>query len=116
MTRQQKLESWFEKIVACRQSGLSDKQWCIENQISPGTFYYWVKQLKKCSNLVIPEHNPVSTATKQQVVPLHIIDEPVSSSSETAIVMHVQGIELEIKNGAAEDTIARTLSALRHLC
>lgn len=34
LTRQQKLEPWFEKIVACRPSGLSNKQWCVENQIS----------------------------------------------------------------------------------
>jgi transposase-like protein len=116
LTRQQKLESWFEKIVACRQSGLSDKQWCIQNQISTGTFYYWVKQLKKCNNISIPEHNPIPTATEQQVVPLRILDEPVSISSETAIVMRVQGMELEIKNGADEETIAHTLSALRRLC
>lgn len=34
-------------IMECRQSGLSDYQWCEQNGIHPGTFYNWVSKLKK---------------------------------------------------------------------
>ena len=30
-------------------SGLSDFQWCNEHGIKPGTFYNWVKRLRKKS-------------------------------------------------------------------
>lgn len=31
-------------IMECRQSGLSDYQWCEQNGIHPGTFYNWVSK------------------------------------------------------------------------
>ena len=34
-------------IMECRQSGLSDYQWCEQNGIHPGTFYNWVSKLRK---------------------------------------------------------------------
>ena len=35
----------YEIIMECRQSGLSDHQWCLEHDINPGTFYNWVLQI-----------------------------------------------------------------------
>ena len=32
---------WQERIRACRSSGLSVTRWCVENQISPKTYYRW---------------------------------------------------------------------------
>ena len=34
-------------IMECRQSGLSDYQWCKQNGIHPGNFYNWVSKLRK---------------------------------------------------------------------
>ena len=36
----------YEIIMECRQSGLSDHQWCLEHDINPGTFYNWVQRLR----------------------------------------------------------------------
>ena len=32
-------------IMECRQSGLSDYQWCQRQDINVGTFYNWVSKL-----------------------------------------------------------------------
>lgn len=29
----------YEIMMECRQSGLSDHQWCLEHDINPGTFF-----------------------------------------------------------------------------
>ena len=34
-------------IMECRQSGLSDYQWCQRQDINVGTFYNWVSKLRK---------------------------------------------------------------------
>ena len=34
-------------IMECRQSGLSDYQWCQRQDINVGTFYNWVSKLAK---------------------------------------------------------------------
>lgn len=36
-------EEQYRLIMECRQSGLTDHQWCVEHDINLGTFYNWVK-------------------------------------------------------------------------
>ena len=44
----------FQLILECRQSGLTDVQWCRENNIKPSTFYNWVSRMRE-GDYVIPE-------------------------------------------------------------
>ena len=67
----------LEYIFECRNSGLSDYQWCNEHGIHPGTFYNWVSKLKKAGYQDIPD--PMSRleykSAKQEVVKLDIAAE-----------------------------------------
>ena len=47
-------EDQIKLIMECRQSGLSDYQWCEQNGIHPGNFYNWVSKLRK-SGYTFPE-------------------------------------------------------------
>ena len=40
-------EQWLELITQCRASGLTDRQWCIQNGIPVSTFYYHIRALRK---------------------------------------------------------------------
>ena len=40
-------EQQLKYILECRNSGLTDYQWCQEHGIHPGTFYNWVLSLRK---------------------------------------------------------------------
>ena len=44
----------YALIMECRSSGLSDQQWCMQHDINPGTFYNWVKRLRKKACYEIP--------------------------------------------------------------
>lgn len=55
------VEEQYRLIMECRKSGLSDHQWCLNNDINPGTFYNWVKRLRKNGYGDIPEKNQLST-------------------------------------------------------
>ena len=59
-------EHWLELITQCRASGLTDRQWCIENRIPVSTFYYHVRALRKKA-CAVPEAVEAS-AQKQEVV------------------------------------------------
>ncbi len=43
----------YRLIMECRSSGLTDHEWCLQHDIKSGTFYNWVKRLRKarCSEL-----------------------------------------------------------------
>ena len=45
----------YRLIMECRASGLTDHEWCLQNDIKPGTFYNWVKRLRQKGCTEIPE-------------------------------------------------------------
>ena len=49
------VEEQYRLIMECRQSGLTDHQWCVEHDIKPGTFYNWVKRLRQKGCVDFPE-------------------------------------------------------------
>lgn len=53
-TERRTVDEQYRLIMECRSSGLSDFQWCNEHGIKPGTFYNWVKRLRKKSCYDIP--------------------------------------------------------------
>ena len=117
-------EDQIRLLMECRQSGLSDYQWCEQNGVHPGNFYNWVSKLRK-SGYTFPESAAKSNATpnRQEVVkldlvrdwePSPIIEQNVSRaiSPETpsiAAELLVGGITLRLFNGADEQLIQNTL-------
>lgn len=114
-------DEWLAIINECRSSGDSDRIWCQEHYITLSTFYYQIRRLRKKA-CCIPE--PVKSAGRiQEVVQLDFDTQerypvPLSTvtSPKTAVKIIFHGIQIEISNAAASDTIYHTLSALQRLC
>ena len=114
-------------IMECRQSGLSDYQWCEKNGIHPGTFYNWVSKLRK-SGYTFPESEARSNAipARQDVVkvdvvscqePSPVIEQNVSlaiTSENPSIVAEllIGDITLRLFNGANEQLIQSVLRCI----
>lgn len=45
MSKQERLENWTARIIACRSSGMTVRAWCQENGLSEKTYYYWQRRL-----------------------------------------------------------------------
>lgn len=68
-------------IMECRQSGLSDYQWCRKQGINPGTFYNWVSKLRKAGYSIPNSESKVSgAAVNQEVVKLDLVECEISTS------------------------------------
>ena len=70
------VQEQYQLILECRSSGLSDYQWCMEHDIKPGTFYNWVKRLRKKACYEIPPaagREDYKVAPRQDVVKLEVI-------------------------------------------
>jgi transposase-like protein len=71
----------FRLIMECRQSGLSDYQWCKVNDINPSTFYNWVNRNRK-SGMDIPLSSDKKTSTPlQEVVKVNLVPQSTSVSA-----------------------------------
>lgn len=94
----------YDMIMECRQSGLSDHQWCLEHDVNPGTFYNWVRRFRKqACEFPAPAGKDRFQAIHQEVVKMEIIpDHPSdlfeqSSMEDTAeITKPVAAMELQI--------------------
>lgn len=113
-------------VMQCRRSGLSDRQWCLDNDIVPSTFYYWVRRLRQHACYDLPETEcsgrNVSAAGKQDVVCVNIQPDPVRETAgipvvnipETAnIMLQYGGVSIALSNDFEEQTLKRVLLTLR---
>lgn len=74
-------EEQYKLIMECRSSGLSDFQWCRENDINPATFYNWVSRLRrKACEIPDPSEAEMIPLEAQDVVRLQIKPDPVTAS------------------------------------
>ena len=63
-------------INECRKSGMTDADWCRENDICLSTFYNWISRCRKAAAGQIPAPNyghHEEPVPKQAVVPIDIV-------------------------------------------
>lgn len=99
----------YQLILECRSNGLSDYQWCMEHDIKPGTFYNWVKRLRKKACYEISPaagRGDYKAAPRQDVVKLEMIPD------NSATVLHdPEGQILANTKIKRERSIASTCSS-----
>ena len=119
-------------IMECRQSGLSDYQWCKTNGIHPGNFYNWVSKLRK-AGYVIPdsESKNKGTPVMQEVVKVNLVEHEVStpammgqnvsvlaSDNKDSVAAEILtgNITLRLYNGADASVIQNVLQCIGGKC
>lgn len=116
----------FLLIMECRQSGLSDYQWCQMNDINPGTFYNWISRLRK-RGMVIPmlsDQGKKTSAPLQEVVKVNLIQDsasmpaPLKVEQNTCIVpmptveILIGNTTIRFFNNTDKDLIETTLKCM----
>ena len=115
-------------IMECRQSGLSDYQWCQKQGINPGTFYNWVSKLRK-AGYTIPDSagKVLGVPVMQEVVKLDLVEREISvpammeqnvshlvSSDSSCLAAEIEcgNIRMRIFNGADTSVIQNTFQCI----
>ena len=100
--QQQRLVEWSRRVEACRSSGLSVGQWCQENGIAVSTYFSWQRKvfqaLKEVQKITFAEV-PVMEASP---FPGHV-----------AASVEVNGIQIQVYEGADKDTLQALLQAVK---
>ena len=126
MAEHRTAEKWMSLITECRQSGLTDMDWCRANGISKSTFYKAVKRLrdKAC---VLPASvassdtcSDLTSSNKQDVVPIsilpddqaHIPDVPPACHSPYAMEINSGSLTVRISNDISPCMQTQTLRIL----
>ena len=111
-------------INECRQSGMTDADWCRENDIAVSTFYNWVSQCWKAAADQIPAANYghlEAPRPKQNMVPIDIVPEQNTASqmqntyldNSHTIEVAMKDITVRISNDADPALLTRTFRLLQ---
>ena len=114
-------KEWLEIFQQCKSSGISDIQWCKDNNIPPSTFYYRLKKLRNESSGPVVTESKTMIPEYHEVIPLIVQDDnsvqkPVVSETMPSIQISFGSIKLDIYNTADRNLIAETLMAVKSVC
>ena len=109
-------------ITECRQSGMTDADWCRENDIAVSTFYNWVSRWRKTAADQIPAANYGHLEVprpKQDVVPIDIVPErfpvqhtPYLDNPHTLEII-LGSATIRVTNETDPQLLSRTLQILK---
>ena len=86
MSKQERLENWTAKIMACRSSGMTVRAWCQEKGLPEKTYYYWQRRLFQ----TLSEQQAAHETAFAEVTP----PQPVCSGN-VAVTVRIAGAEAE---------------------
>lgn len=95
-----RLQQWRQIIRQCQQSGLSNRDYCKQNEISEKTFYYWLRKLRSA----------VAEVGSPQIVRL---DE--AQSSDDMIRIQFRSANLTLPGNTDANAIAAVIRSLQQL-
>ena len=95
-----RLQSWVEIIRECQESGLSNREFCLQRGISEKTYYYWLRKIRTAASAVI----------EPQLVR---VDNPEISGTEQMIEIRYGRTELRLSEDVDLKALAVFLNALR---
>ena len=95
-----KTEQWMQRIKECRESCLSVRKWCRQNNLCEQTYYNWLKKLRTLA----VESGTVSAPT---FVPVN----QIGSEKENIIITRGR-IRIEFPSDTDIETITRMIGAL----
>lgn len=122
----------YRLIMECRASGMTDYQWCMANNIKPGTFYNWVRRLRQSGNMEIPAPAGNQEPARQDIVEIHLrqpsaavpasevssdtftVTSPISSQPPV-LELAMAGATLRIPQGTAPVFLEQVLFILKGL-
>ena len=116
-----KLQEWLEHFQNQAVSGLTVKDWCLQNDISLYTYNYWKHKLKEeYVQSTLPDIVPISTtlpspvANTEALVPLHNSLESRDSLNTNSIFITCGDIQFTIGSNTSDEQILRIIKAVRY--
>ena len=106
---------WIEIIKRHSNSGQSIRQWCEENDVPKGKFYYWQRVIREESLIKAGTLAITGQAQFVEVKPSIAEIRSKSNNQGTCAILRSNGNEIEILNGADTNTLEVVLSLIGRL-
>lgn len=104
-------QRWRERIKERRQSGLTVKVWCFQNELTERAYYYWIKRFKVLDRQEVVDHPFVE-------VPLSLENQCHLQKNErtnAGLTLSFGSYSIGIPNGFNPDTLVEIVKVLQKL-
>jgi transposase-like protein len=101
---------WQELIREQSESGLSIREWCRRHNMSHGKFYYWQRVIRE--EALIKAGTLAVTGQTQFIEVKPRINELKSNNQGTCAILRSNGNEIEVLNGADQNTLALIINLI----
>ena len=118
----QKTPIWKQRIIECRSSGKSVKEWCKEQELDFTTYYRWERKI--LAHIIPAEDYPASdlpalpgtslpaiTKTPNAIVKVELAPDP---EEQETIQFSVNGFDFCVPSNVSSQFLSRLLEATKH--
>lgn len=115
---QEKLNKWITTFHEQRESGLTVRDWCSQNSVSPYAFFYWKRMTKEAYvRSMIPKSQPLSSDDPTESHELYNLRELSSPhpSPSASVTLSLPGVRIEFDESVSNERILQVLKAVRHV-
>lgn len=106
---QHRLQTWTPVIHECKNSGMTIKAWCAENNVNEKQFYYWQRRVREevLGQMVI--------ANTQNPTFIQIPDDPKQKKSFTPdMILNCGNYSLELSNTISPELLSMLIKVISH--
>lgn len=115
VTKNYRLEQWALKISERKNSGLTIKNWCEQEGITQGSYYYWLKQVRQAACEPLPDFTNQETTTLVPIKLNHEQPEPNISQIQQLICLSYQDFHVEFSDQVKPEFITHLLKELKNV-
>jgi putative transposase len=113
------LSKWMPIVQECNNSGMTVKEWCLENKVSDKQFFYWQRRVRQelCTSLQIPEKEPKQRSTIFASLPIKGNHKETSQSYafKPDLVISIGDYRLELANQTNPEILETILKVIHHV-
>lgn len=99
-------ELWMKRIQDCRESGLTQKEWCEQNQISVSSFRYWISKMNKKNMDDSDQEEAVFARLPSEA-------ELIQYTDHAPVILNTNGIRIELYPSCSREMMQNLISVLQ---
>ncbi len=101
-----KLTQWSTLVQECMSSGLKVKDWCLQNNVSKDTYYYWLRKIREAAC--------DSMETSFVRVPDQCIPSSFYTTFSTELTISIGSITINVNASTPQSIIESTIRAVKN--
>ncbi len=106
---------WTPIVTECKNSGMTVRAWCLENNVDEKQFYYWQRKIREELYPAIIERTAIDLAPTFISIPKEVLDSRSEKNGFCPdMVINCGKIKVEISNSVSPRLLSELLKVIHH--